>query len=128
MQYAALYGDELAALVVNASRPGWLAEVRRLMSDDAYYERRIRAWVRAARARLADRSLRPRAEPPNYHCQWLLAVEEAARHGGAGRAEARWPPCACPAGNRADLPHRENRTAEALLRDRWLPACETPSA
>ena len=134
--YQAIYGDEISALVVNASRPGWLTEVRALMTNDTEYALRHQRWVEWARAVLAGRSRRPRADPGNWHCQWYRAVAAAARarsapavlgRGGSQAPHATWQNCSCPAGATVRQDFAEERSgANAKLRHRSLPTCATP--
>ena len=93
---------------VNASRPGWLDEVRRILTDDAYY-RRLLVTAAAATADGADDGSKAEAQPPNFHCQWW-ALHAALGHrdgstamssGNMGahttpRAVPPWAQCLCP--------------------------------
>lgn len=83
--YQALYGDAIEHLVINASRPGWLSELRRIMSDDTHYQRRHRAWVQHGAEALA--AGRARADPGNWHC---MRSRLETLHGR--RADTEWYP------------------------------------
>lgn len=125
--YQAIYGDAIEGLVVNASRPGWIADIRALMTNDTHYARRHRQWVELATAALNARATPSHADPGNWHCQWYSAShtarENAAHHSRHSSAHAQWRNCSCPAGLRNEFDGPEER---AKLRHRWLPTCATP--
>jgi hypothetical protein len=73
--YHALYGPGLP--LVNASRPGWLEEVRRIMTDDDYYRGKLSGWKDTP-----HRAKAPSERPANVHCQFFDAT---------AAANAQWP-------------------------------------
>ena len=54
--------------MVNASRPGWLTTVRKIMTNDTFYEHFLRRATRRARKQPPDEHAFRIAD--NFHCQW----------------------------------------------------------
>ena len=134
--YQAIYGDIIEHLVVNASRPGWLAEVRMLMTNDTEYTRRHQRWVTHGQTVLRGGAARPRADPGNWHCQWYDATNAARSRAGvtdhtmpATAMNLTWPQCACPKGLLSEF-NRHGEFDEAKQRKkmghRWMSTCATP--
>ena len=104
--YRALYGN---LPILNASRPGWLAEAREIMTNDTYYEQK---WKHAHRQHRRP----PQADPGNFHCQWYGMPQ----HPTTEPVEATWSQCACPTGTRGEYEEERGDV-------RWLPTCDTPA-
>lgn len=120
--YRALYGD---IPLVNASRPGWKAEVREIVQNNTYYREKLRAWKRPPEHK------RQRAHLPNFHCQWHEAISHAAAlHRRHRTRTAVWAQCACPRGQLAEFDEDMDAMDNAAYRRapaKWLPGCATPS-
>ena len=55
--YKALYGN---FPYINASHPGWLDEVKKIMRNDTYYVEKLTKWKKKPASHI----------PTNFHCQW----------------------------------------------------------
>jgi hypothetical protein len=121
--YRALYGDSLP--LVNASQPGWLAEVRELMLNDTAYHLKVASSRHAfGEAKGGRGGPATDGEPGNVHCQWVESQREP-QPGGA-----QWSQCACPRGHRSEFDFLGNQSSwpPPKLAERWLPTCLTAAA
>lgn len=71
--------------IIDAARPGWLQEVRRVLDDDEYYRRLV---MRGRRRAMAVPSVESGVEARRLHC----AFHDVDRS-PAARRELRWPRC-----------------------------------